>query len=81
MRYLPWSMNQGAPLAIIPPNDNGLFLRGYHVKLSHVIIVVIVILAWVVAVSVSGMKYREELFAYYSMYRAVKERYQYLLIL
>ena len=64
------------PLTIIPPNVNGLFLRGYHLKLRYVIIVVIAILSWAVAASVSSMKYKEEAFAYYSMYRAVKEQHQ-----
>ena len=58
------------PLTIIPPNINGLFLRGYHLKLRYVIIVVIAILSWAVAASVSSMK-----FAHYSMYRAVKEQH------
>lgn len=61
---------------IIPPNVNGLFLRGYHFKLRYVIIVVITILAWTVAASLSSMKYKEEAFAYYSMYRAIKEQHQ-----
>ena len=64
------------PLTIIPPNVNGLFLRGYHVKLRYVIVVVIAILSWAVAASVSSMKYKEESFAHYSMYRAVKEQHQ-----
>ena len=64
------------PLTIIPPNINGLFLRGYHLKLRYVIIVVIAILSWAVAASVSSMKYKEESFAHYSMYRAVKEQHQ-----
>ena len=67
------------PLTIIPPNINGLFLRGYHVKLRYVIIVVIAILSWAVAASVSSMKYKEESFAHYSMYRVVKEQHQYLM--
>lgn len=64
------------PPTIIPPNVNGLFLRGYHFKLRYVIIVVITILAWTVAASLSSMKYKEEAFAYYSMYRAIKEQHQ-----
>ena len=60
------------PLTIMPPNVNGLFIRG-------VIIVAIAILAWAVAASLSSMKYKEEAFAYYSMYRAVKGQYQYLM--
>ena len=67
------------PLTIIPPNVNGLFLRGYHFKLRYVIIVVIAILSWAVAASVSSMKYKEESFAHYSMYRAVKEQHQHLI--
>ena len=67
------------PLTIIPPNVNGLFLRGYHIKLRYVIIVVIAILSWAVAASVSSMKYKEESFAHYSMYRAVKEQHQHLI--
>ena len=63
------------PLTIIPPNVNGLFLRGYYLKLRYVI-VVIAILSWAVAASVSSMKYKEESFAHYSMYRAVKEQHQ-----
>lgn len=34
---------------------------------------------WAVAASVSSVKYKEESFAHYSMYRAVKEQYQYLI--
>ena len=67
------------PLTIIPPNVNGLFLRGYHLKLRYVIIVVIAILSWAVSASVSSMKYKEESFAHYSMYRAVKEQHQHLM--
>ena len=67
------------PLTIIPPNVNGLFLRGYHLKLRYVVIILIAILAWAVAASFSSMKYKEESFAHYSMYRAVKEQHQYLM--
>ena len=51
------------PLTIMPPNVNGLFIRGYHFKLRYVIIVAIAILAWAVAASLSSMKYKEEAFA------------------
>lgn len=67
------------PLTIMPPNVNGLFIRGYHFKLRYVIIVAIAIFAWAVAASLSSMKYKEEAFAYYSMYRAVKEQHQHLM--
>ena len=67
------------PLTIIPPNIKGLFIRGFYIKLRYIIIVFVVILAWAVAASLSSMKYKEEAFAYYSMYRAVKEQHQYLM--
>lgn len=41
--------------------------------------IIAVIIIWAVAVSASSMKYKEESFAYYSMYRAVKEQHQYLI--
>ncbi len=64
------------PLTIIPPNVNGLFIRGVRIKLRYVMIVVVAILTWAVATSVSSMKFKEEAFAYYSMYRTVKEQHQ-----
>ena len=67
------------PLTIIPPNINGLFIRGVYIKLRYIIIVFVVILAWAVAASVSSLKYKEETFAYYSMYRAVEEQHQHLM--
>ena len=67
------------PLTIIPPYVNGLFIRGYHFKLRYLIIVAIAILAWAVAASVCSMKYKEESFAHYSMYRVIKEQHQYLM--
>ena len=67
------------PLTIIPPNINGLFIRGVYIKLRYIIIVLAVILAWAVAASVSSLKYKEETFAYYSMYRAVEEQHQHLM--
>lgn len=67
------------PLTIIPPNINGLFIRGIYVKLRYIIIVLVVILTWAVAASVSSLKYKEEAFAYYSMYRAVEEQHQHLM--
>ena len=38
--------------------------------------IVAIILTWAVAASVSSLKYKEESFAHYCMYRAVKEQYQ-----
>lgn len=67
------------PLSIIPPNVNGLFIRGVHIKLRYVVIVIVAMLTWAVAASVGSMKYKEEAFAYYSMYRAVKEQHQHLM--
>ena len=67
------------PVTIIPPNINGMFIRGRHIKLRYVVAFIVIIVTWAVAASVSSMKHREEAFAYYSMYRAVKEQHQYLL--
>ena len=65
------------PVTVIPPNINGMFIHGYHIKLRYVVAFVVVILMWTVAASISSMKYKEESFAHYSMYRAVKEQHQY----
>ena len=67
------------PITIIPPNINGLFIRGHHIKLRYVVTIVAIILMWAVAASVSSLKYKEESFAHYSMYRAVKEQHQHLI--
>ena len=64
------------PITVIPPNINGMFIRGHHIKLLYVVAIVAIILTWAVAASVSSMKYKEESFAHYSMYRAVKEQCQ-----
>ena len=63
------------PVTIIPHNINGMFIRGYHVNLRYVMVFIVVIMIWAVAASVSSVKYKEESFAHYSMYRAVKEQY------
>ena len=67
------------PVTVIPPNINGMFIRGYHIKFRYVVVFIVIIVTWAVAASVSSMKYKEEVFAYYSMYRAVKEQHQYLI--
>ncbi|MCM1311924.1 MAG: hypothetical protein NC206_01770 [Bacteroides sp.] len=64
------------PITIIPPNINGMFIRGYHIKLRYVVAFIVVLLMWAVVASVSSLKYKEESFAHYSMYRAVKEQHQ-----
>ena len=66
------------PVTVIPHYINGMFIRGYHIKLRYVVAFIVIIVTWAVAASVSSMKHREEAFAYYSMYRAVKEQYQHL---
>jgi hypothetical protein len=68
-----------SPVTIIPPNINGMFIRGYHTKLRYVVAFVVIIVTWAVVASVSNMKHREEAFAYYSMYRAVKEQHLFLM--
>ena len=67
------------PITVIPPNINGMFIRGYYIKLRYVVAFVVVIMIWAVAASISSMKYKEESFAHYSMYRAVREQHQYLM--
>lgn len=67
------------PITIIPPNINGLFIRGHHIKLRYVVAIVAIILMWAATASVSSLKYKEESFVHYSMYRAVKEQYQNLI--
>ena len=67
------------PVTVIPPNINGVFIRGYHIKLRYVVTFIVIIVTWAVAASVSSMKYKEEVFAYYSMYRAVKEQSGFIL--
>ena len=62
------------PITIIPPYINGLFIRGHHIKLRYVVAIVAIILMWAVAASVSSLKYKEESFAHYCMYRAVKKQ-------
>ena len=48
-------------------------------KLRYVVAIVAIIFTWAVAASVSSLKYKEESFAHYSMYRVVKEQHQYLI--
>lgn len=67
------------PITVIPPNINGMFIRGHHIKLRYVVAIVAIIFTWAVAASVSSLKYKEESFAHYSMYRAVKEQHQHLI--
>ena len=67
------------PVTVIPPNINGMFIRGYHIKFRYVVVFIVIIVTWAVTASVSSVKYKEESFAHYSMYRAVKEQHQYLI--
>jgi hypothetical protein len=68
-----------SPVTIIPSNINGMFIRGHHIKLRYVVVFIVAIVTWAVAASVSSTKHREEAFAYYSMYRVVKEQHQCLM--
>lgn len=67
------------PVTVISPNINEMFIRGYYIKLRYVGGFIVIIIAWAVTASVSSIKYKEESFAHYSMYQAVKEKYQYLI--
>ena len=53
------------PVTIIPPNINGMFIRGHHIKLQYVVVFIVAIVTWAITASVSSMKYKEESFAYY----------------
>ncbi|WP_270540402.1 hypothetical protein [Bacteroides zhangwenhongii] len=64
------------PITVIPPNINGLFIRGHHIKLRYVVAIVAIILMWTIVASVSSLKYKEESFAHYSMYRVAREQYR-----
>ena len=68
-----------SPVTIIPPNINGMFIHGHHIKFRYVVVFIVAIVTWAVVASVSSMKYKEEGFAYYSMYRAVKEQSGFIL--
>lgn len=67
-----------SPVTVISSSISGLFIYGYHIKLRYVMVFIVAIVTWAVVASASSMKYKEESFAYYSMYRAVKEQYQHL---
>ena len=67
-----------SPVTVIPPNISGLFIYGYHIRLQYIVPIIAVIIIWAVAASASSMKFKEESFAHYSMYRAIKEQYQHL---
>ena len=67
-----------SPITIIPPNINVMFIFGYHIKLRYVVVFIVVIMMWAIVASVSSMKYKEESFAHYSMYRAVKEQSEFI---
>lgn len=62
------------PVTVIPPNINGMFIHGYHIKFRYIVVFIVIIVTWAVAASVSSMKYKEESFVHYSMYRVVKEQ-------
>lgn len=68
-----------SPVTVIPPNISGLFICGYHIKLRYVMVFIVAIVTWAVFASASSIKYKEESFAYYSMYRAVKEQSGFIL--
>lgn len=67
-------LNQPIVVRFVPPNVNGLFIRGYHLPLRYVVIVIVFLFSWAMFASVKSLKHKEEAFAYYSMYQAVKEQ-------
>ena len=64
------------PVTVIPPNINGMFIRGHHIKLRYVAAFIVAIVTWAIVASVSSLKYKEESFAHYSMYRVVREQFR-----
>ena len=50
------------PITVIPPNINGMFIRGHHIKTSICCGYYSHYFAWAVAASVSSMKYKEKIF-------------------
>lgn len=68
-----------SPVTVISSSISGLFIYGYHIKLRYVMVFIVAIVTWAVVASASSMKYKEESFAYYSMYRAVKEQSGFIL--
>lgn len=67
-------LNQPIVARFIAPNVNGLFIRGYHLPLRYVVIVIVFLFSWAMFASIKSLKHKEEAFAYYSMYQAVKEQ-------
>ena len=45
------------PVTVIPPNINGMFIRGYHIKFRYVVAFIVIIVTWAVVASVSSMKH------------------------
>lgn len=67
-------LDQPIVARFIPPNVNGLFIRGYHLPLRYVVIVIVFLISWAMFASIKSLKHKEEAFAYYSMYQAVKKQ-------
>ena len=65
-------LNQPIVARFVPPNVNGLFIRGYHLSLRYVVIILVFLFSWAMYASIKSLNYKEEAFAYYSIYQAVK---------
>ncbi len=60
------------PVTVIPPNINGLFVRGRHIRLLYVVVIGIFMLLCAVLSVVSTHKHKERADIYYGMYVSIK---------
>ncbi len=63
-------------VTLIPPNINGLFVRGRHIRLLYVAIIGFFMLLCTVLSVVSQQKHKERSDTYYGMYMALKQQIQ-----
>ncbi len=61
------------PVTVIPPNINGLFVRGRHIRLLYVVAIGFFMLLCTVLSVVSQQKHKERADTYYGMYIATKQ--------
>ncbi len=62
------------PITVIPPNINGLFVRGRHIRLLYVVVIGFFMLLCTTLSVVSQQKHKERADTYYGMYIAIKQQ-------
>ncbi len=62
------------PVTVIPPNINGLFVRGRHIRLLYVMVIGFFMLLCTILSVVSQQKHKERADTYYGMYMALKQQ-------